>query len=148
MSTPIEQTVSCIIHEIDKFLKNPCASRVTVPLMLDSVTVSPLMLNALYEHYKSRFADEDLYLFVSKPRARAEALEINKQVVIYDADGKLTSPMMLRGDTVLMYVVDSQFEDYRSKFLDRTMAATLATARHAGFAGLIHKHGEQDGMQS
>lgn len=142
MSTQFEQTVSCIIQEIDKFLANPFADRVTIPFMLDSVTVSPLILNALHEHYKSRFAGEDLFLFVSKPRARAEALEIDKQVVIYDADGKLTSPMMLRGDTALMYVIDSRFEDYRSKFLDRTMAATLTTAKMNGFAGIIHKHGE------
>jgi hypothetical protein len=140
-SSDVAETLSVLIAEIDAFLHNPFADRVTIPLMLGASNDAAPLLESLYEHYKSRFADEHLSLFVSKPRKRAEALEINKQIVIYNADTMLTSPRGLRGDVALMYVIDSQFDYYRSTFLDRMMAATLTTARMNGFAGTIHKHG-------
>ena len=144
MSTQTESvinTTDILITEIDKYLASPYGERVMIPLMLTSGDPERLLEN-LNANYASRFFGDLLYLFKSFSAGnRSKALEINKQIVVYDARAVLTHPLILRGDSVLMYVIDSRFEDYRSKFLDRTMAGTMATARMNGFAGIIHKHG-------
>lgn len=143
MSTQIEQTVSCIIEEIDKFLASPFSERVVIPLMLDH-WVAHHILSALHDHYLPRYPGDLLVLndrFLATNIRNYTALHLDNKVVVYEADEALARPTMLRGEGALMYVIDKTFEDFRSKYLDRTMAATLSTARMNGFAGTIHKDG-------
>ena len=142
MSTPFEQTVSCVFQEIDKFLASPFSERVVVPLLLDH-WVANHIISKLYDRYAPRIR-QDASLTLESTRGIVESLHIDSKVFVYEVEEALTRPILLRGDSALMYVIDEQFEDFRSKYLDRTMANTLATARHAGFAGIIHTHGEKD----
>jgi hypothetical protein len=137
-----EATLQFLVSQIEQYLAKPFSTGlVGIPLLIRRGDADPI-LRALSQVYVPRYGGgdgSDLWLRLDD-LGLASVLRIKGALTIYDASGVLGRPDVLRGDSCLAYVIDYEFEDYRSRYFERLMQKTLSSAKMSGFDGAIHRH--------